>query len=55
MAEFVLGIDYGSTMVKAGIFDMQGKEQGVCSVKADNASPKTGWYVRESVLPTVTT
>jgi L-xylulokinase len=47
MAEFVLGIDYGSTMVKAGIFDMQGEEQGVCSVKVDNTSPKTGWYERD--------
>jgi L-xylulokinase len=47
MAEFVLGIDYGSTMIKAAVFDMQGKEQGVCSVKSDNSSPKTGWYVRD--------
>jgi L-xylulokinase len=47
MAEFVLGIDYGSTMVKASVFDMQGKEKGVCSVKVDNTSPKTGWYERD--------
>lgn len=47
MAEFVLGIDYGSTMVKAGVFDMAGNEKGVCSVKVDNTSPKTGWYERD--------
>ncbi|GHV85246.1 carbohydrate kinase [Spirochaetia bacterium] len=47
MGEFVLGIDYGSTMVKAGVFDMQGREKGVCSVKVDNVSPKTGWYERD--------
>jgi L-xylulokinase len=47
MAEFVLGIDYGSTMIKAGVFDMLGVERGVCSVKVDNFSPKTGWYERD--------
>ncbi|MDR1930564.1 MAG: carbohydrate kinase [Treponema sp.] len=47
MAEFVLGIDYGSTMIKAGVFDMEGAEKGVCSVKVDNVSPKTGWYERD--------
>lgn len=47
MAEFVLGIDYGSTMIKAGVFDMFGVERGVCSVKVDNTSPKTGWYERD--------
>jgi L-xylulokinase len=47
MAEFVLGIDYGSTMIKAGVFDMQGGEKGVYSVKVNNTSPKTGWYERD--------
>ncbi|MDR2662794.1 MAG: carbohydrate kinase [Treponema sp.] len=47
MAEFVLGIDYGSTVIKAGVFGMQGEEKGVCSVKVDNTSPKTGWYERD--------
>jgi L-xylulokinase len=47
MAEFVLGIDYGSTMIKASVFDMEGKERGVSTVKVDNVSPKTGWYERD--------
>ena len=47
MAEFVLGIDYGSTMIKAGIFDMLGNEKGVCPVKCDSFSPRTGWYERD--------
>lgn len=47
MAEFVLGIDYGSTMIKAGVFDMRGNEKGVCPVKCDSFSPKTGWYERD--------
>jgi L-xylulokinase len=47
MADFFMGIDYGSTMVKAGIFDVQGKEYGVCSVKVNNNSPRTGWYERD--------
>lgn len=47
MAELVLGIDYGSTMIKAAVFDMEGTEKGVCSVKVDNHSPQTGWYERD--------
>ncbi|MDR2181313.1 MAG: carbohydrate kinase, partial [Treponema sp.] len=47
MGEFVLGIDYGSTMIKAGVFDMNGSEKGVCSVKVNNFSPRTGWYERD--------
>jgi L-xylulokinase len=47
MADFVLGIDYGSTMIKAGVFNMEGEEKGVSTVKVDNVSPKTGWYERD--------
>lgn len=45
--KYLLGLDNGSTMIKAGIFDMSGKELGVFSDRADTVSPHPGWYERD--------
>lgn len=47
MNGYVLGIDNGSTMTKAGVFDFSGNELGVSSVKCDSISPQAGWYERD--------
>jgi L-xylulokinase len=47
MAEHVLGIDYGSTMIKAGVYDLAGNEKSVSSGKCDSFSPQAGWYERD--------
>ncbi len=40
---YYLGIDCGSTMVKAALFDRSGKEVAVRSVKNKLLHPKSGW------------
>ncbi len=44
---YLLGIDIGSTVLKAGIFDLDGNELGVYGELADNYSPKPGYYERD--------
>ena len=46
MAELLLGLDYGSTIIKAGIFDLEGNEKSIYSGKCDSFSVKAGWYER---------
>ena len=44
---YLLGIDIGSTVMKAAIFDFQGNELSVYGELADNHSPKPGYYERD--------
>lgn len=46
MGQYLLGIDNGSTVSKAAIFDLQGKEVAVASCKADTEYPHPGWTER---------
>jgi L-xylulokinase len=46
MAEYLLGIDNGSTVSKAAIFNLQGKEIAVASRTVEIDYPKPGWTER---------
>ncbi len=48
MAKYLMGIDNGSTVVKAAIFDLEGNELGVCGMTAEIDSPHPGWYERDA-------
>ncbi|MFN2281084.1 MAG: FGGY-family carbohydrate kinase [Anaerolineales bacterium] len=44
---YLLGLDIGSTVIKAAVFDHQGRELGVYGELAENYSPKPGYYERD--------
>lgn len=44
---YLLGIDIGSTVLKAAIFDLEGNELGEYGELAENYSPKPGYYERD--------
>jgi L-xylulokinase len=44
---YLLGIDIGSTVFKAAIFDLDGKELAVYGAGAENYSPQPGYYERD--------
>ncbi|MGD0751960.1 MAG: FGGY-family carbohydrate kinase [Anaerolineales bacterium] len=46
MGQYLLGIDNGSTVSKAALFDLYGKEIAVGSCKADTEYPHPGWTER---------
>jgi len=46
MGQYLLGIDNGSTVSKAALFDLKGKEIAVASCKADTEYPHPGWTER---------
>lgn len=46
MGKYLLGIDNGSTVSKAALFDLQGKEIAVASCKAETEYPHPGWTER---------
>jgi L-xylulokinase len=46
MGQYLLGIDNGSTVSKAALFDLQGKEIAVASCKAETEYPHPGWTER---------
>ena len=46
MSKYLLGIDNGSTVSKAALFDFHGKEIAVASCKADTEYPHSGWTER---------
>jgi L-xylulokinase len=46
MAQYLLGIDNGSTVSKAALFDLHGREIAVASCKADTEYPHPGWTER---------
>jgi L-xylulokinase len=44
---YLLGLDIGSTVIKAAVFDLDGNELGVCGELAEQSSPKPGYYERD--------
>src|SRR5512134_822567 len=46
MGQYLLGIDNGSTVSKAALFDLHGKEIAVASQKALTEYPHPGWTER---------
>ena len=46
MADYLLGIDNGGTVIKAGIFDTRGRQVAVSSRPAEASSPAPGRYER---------
>lgn len=47
MSKYLLGIDNGSTVSKAALFDLKGKEIAVASCAADTEYPHPGWTERD--------
>ena len=47
MGQYLLGIDNGSTVSKAALFDLRGREISVASCKADTEYPHPGWTERD--------
>jgi L-xylulokinase len=47
MGRYLLGIDNGSTVSKAALFDLHGKEVAVASCKAETEYPHPGWTERD--------
>ncbi len=47
MGQYLLGIDNGSTVSKAALFDLLGKEIAVASCKGDTVYPHPGWTERD--------
>ena len=47
MSKYLLGIDNGSTVSKAALFDINGKEIAVASCAADTEYPQPGWTERD--------
>ena len=47
MSKFLLGIDNGSTVSKAALFDLKGQEIAVASCAADTEYPHPGWTERD--------
>src|SRR5512134_516561 len=47
MGRYLLGIDNGSTVSKAALFDLHGKEIAVASCKAETTYPHPGWTERD--------
>ena len=47
MGKYLLGIDNGSTVSKAALFDLHGREIAVASCKADTEYPHPGWTERD--------
>lgn len=43
MGQYFLGIDNGSTVAKAALFDLQGKEIAIASCKVDTEFPHPAW------------
>ena len=46
MSEYLLGLDNGSTVIKAAIFDLAGNEIAVARVNVEMLSPEPGHYQR---------
>ncbi len=47
MAQYLMGIDNGSTAIKAGIYDLEGREIAVAGSACDVIVPKPGFYERD--------
>ena len=46
MTEYLLGVDNGSTVSKAAIFDLQGREVQIASRTVELDYPRPGWTER---------
>lgn len=49
MAKFLLGIDNGCTVSKAGLFTLKGEEVAVASGKSELLCPHPGWQERDMI------
>jgi L-xylulokinase len=47
MSEFLLGIDAGTTVIKAALFDLHGKQVGSHSAQVALQTPRTRWVERD--------
>jgi L-xylulokinase len=47
MSQYLLGIDNGSTVSKAAVFDLHGQEIAVASCKVETVYPHPGWTERD--------
>ena len=47
MPKYLLGIDNGGTVAKAGLFTTEGRELAVAARKSDMDSPRPGWVERD--------
>lgn len=47
MSRYAIGLDNGGTVIKAALFDMQGKEMGVASRQTPVLTPKPGYTERD--------
>jgi L-xylulokinase len=47
MSRYAIGLDNGGTVIKAALFDMQGKEIGVASRQTPILTPKPGYTERD--------
>jgi len=47
MGRYLLGIDNGCTVSKAGLFTLDGREVAVASGKTELLCPKEGWAERD--------
>jgi L-xylulokinase len=47
MGQYLLGIDNGSTVSKAALFDLNGKEIAIASCKSETEYPHPGWTERD--------
>lgn len=44
---YLLGLDNGSTAIKAGVFDFEGREVATAVGGAEVSTPRPGWYERD--------
>jgi L-xylulokinase len=47
MGQYLLGIDNGSTVSKAALFDLHGREIAIASCKSETEYPHPGWTERD--------
>lgn len=45
--KYIMGIDCGGTVVKASVFDLEGREFSSCGQKMDTIAPKPDWFERD--------
>ena len=47
MAKYLLGVDNGCTVSKAGLFTLAGREVAVAAAKSELLCPQPGWQERD--------
>ena len=48
MSDYVLGLDVGTSMTKAALFDRNGREIGSTGQRTHVLSPRSGWQEMEA-------